>query len=645
MEHTEKFVGQYYRYPDLTGFRQAEGGKRLHEPSLRTSSDTPLVTVITVCKNSSKTITQTISSVIDQDYNNIEYIIVDGVSTDGTIEIIKDFEGALDYYISEPDTGIYDAMNKGLRLARGEYIIIVNSDDWYERNAVSSLVSAIRYTDCDFVGALARYFNEDGQSFVLPTMSYNKSTLLRMPVRHESLLIPSRIYDEVGPYCDVYKIIADYEFCVRLYRSGMRYYEVPHPLLNFRTSGVSNTDIKNLHSEHSDLLRRIFPFLAADEASRLSNHVVARPYDFIRVIEKNLDQYDFVLAGRAMLQDYRKVWGGPWSHGPLDHATKYVSYIYPEVSVIIPLKDALSSLEKTIRSLLNQALYDIEVICIDDGVSSDRLAVASDLSQGDRRIRIVKTTTDDVGSGVALNAGIREARGAYIFSFDGRYELADNCLVNFYQAATNNQSDVVFGAFANGDGHKAERAETDDRLLTGAGSVVSNLTVEQFAGSVDSLQLVWGSFCKRDFAEMILYPEKLGAASTSVFLLRAFCTANVVTVVEETGRAGSAQFDEQNARRSLSSCLDELACRHMIWGVLSAAGHLKLANHLLFDDWNPQTFRDVENGFSEDERSQFYRALSDVFQRTGQPEMQSCEKLDLRAMFIRNFEIYGLPLP
>ena len=90
------------------------------------------ISIITVCLNSKRTIEQTIQSVIGQAHDNCEYIVIDGGSTDGTLEILKKYDGSISTIISEPDEGIYDAMNKGIALATGDIIGILNSDDWYE---------------------------------------------------------------------------------------------------------------------------------------------------------------------------------------------------------------------------------------------------------------------------------------------------------------------------------------------------------------------------------------------------------------------------------------------------------------------------------------------------------------------------------
>ena len=114
----DRFVGRYTTCPDRTGKRQAEGGRRLHGKAENSEQASPLVSILTVCWNSAATIEQTIKSVGHQTYTNIEHVVVDGASTDGTLNILRKYESQIDYFVSEPDTGLYQAMNKALELAR-----------------------------------------------------------------------------------------------------------------------------------------------------------------------------------------------------------------------------------------------------------------------------------------------------------------------------------------------------------------------------------------------------------------------------------------------------------------------------------------------------------------------------------------------
>ncbi|MCB9096159.1 MAG: glycosyltransferase [Arcobacter sp.] len=206
-----------------------------------------LITIITVCYNSEKTIKDTIESVLNQTYRNIEYILIDGNSKDSTLKIIKSYEkkfkerGIIYKWISEPDKGIYDAMNKGIDMASGKWIGIINSDDWYEKTAVEEI---------------CKYINEDIQIIsgnMLYTDYYKKPIYLinrnnkdleklniRMTINHPTTVVKKEVYDMVGKFDESYKITADYDFISRCYCKGINFLFIPFTIASMREGGVSN---------------------------------------------------------------------------------------------------------------------------------------------------------------------------------------------------------------------------------------------------------------------------------------------------------------------------------------------------------------------------------------------------------------------
>ena len=134
-----------------------QGGLSLIGKHKRNIEGKPLVTIITIVKNGEKYIENAIKSVINQTYENIEYIIIDGRSTDRTLDIIATYNESIDYWISEKDSGISDAFNKGINLANGELIGIVNSDDWLETNAVETIVNHLDEKHSIYCGNLKLY--------------------------------------------------------------------------------------------------------------------------------------------------------------------------------------------------------------------------------------------------------------------------------------------------------------------------------------------------------------------------------------------------------------------------------------------------------------------------------------------------------
>ena len=140
---------KFKKFLDNNPYRIFEGGKRFNQ--IPNKNEGPLISIITVIKNKSKFVQETIDSIKNQHYKNIEYIVIDGVSTDGSFEIVKKNLDFIDYFVSEPDLGNYDAINKGLSLCTGDLIGIVNADDILLPTATSILIDYYKkYPDADF---------------------------------------------------------------------------------------------------------------------------------------------------------------------------------------------------------------------------------------------------------------------------------------------------------------------------------------------------------------------------------------------------------------------------------------------------------------------------------------------------------------
>lgn len=198
-----------------------------------------LCSIITVCFNSEKTIEKTIQSVLNQTYKNIEYLIIDGSSTDSTMEIVKKYEPLFEgrmKWISEPDNGIYDAMNKGIRMASGELIGIINSDDYYETTAVEDMVSMMSDEPYQILYGAMRTL-QDG---VERSISIGSHLFLREAmIGHPSCFVTKRLYVELGVYDTQFVSAADYDFMLRMVeKSDVHYKPVYKLIANFATGGM-----------------------------------------------------------------------------------------------------------------------------------------------------------------------------------------------------------------------------------------------------------------------------------------------------------------------------------------------------------------------------------------------------------------------
>lgn len=203
-----------------------------------------LVSVITICFNSEAVIRKTIESVLAQSWPEVEYLIIDGASKDSTVAIAREYEAAFaekgySYQIfSEPDKGIYDAMNKGIRKASGDIIGLINSGDWYEPNAVQTAAEAYLADPYELFYADINLIKENGS--VLVKHSRYDSFPTSRHWNHPTMFVPRKTYEELGLYrCE--GIHDDFEFFLRARRAGKKITIVNETLANFVTGGASNS--------------------------------------------------------------------------------------------------------------------------------------------------------------------------------------------------------------------------------------------------------------------------------------------------------------------------------------------------------------------------------------------------------------------
>lgn len=202
-----------------------------------------MVTVITVSYNSQATIRDTIESVLRQTYPFVEYLIIDGLSTDRTVEIAESYreafaqKGFLYRIVSEKDEGIYEAMNKGIAMAKGDLIGLLNSDDWYEENAAACAAAVYRKTRYDMMYANLRMIKRDGRVFIKKSR-YRKHYITTREWNHPTTFITKEMY---GLYRYACKGNADdLDLMLRIRKDGRKVVVVPKVLANYRLGGSSN---------------------------------------------------------------------------------------------------------------------------------------------------------------------------------------------------------------------------------------------------------------------------------------------------------------------------------------------------------------------------------------------------------------------
>jgi glycosyltransferase involved in cell wall biosynthesis len=219
--------------------------KRIRQCVIKLSMDRheiielPLITVVTVVLNGEKYLDETIQSVINQTYPNVEYIIIDGGSTDGTLDIIRKYENDIDYWISENDKGIYDAMNKGIKLASGKWIGFINCGDFYEISAIETIAKRILFGNCEFdviIGACT-YISSDKKPIYIH-IPRGKTRCSIIP--HPSTFTRREVFLKSGLYRTDFKIVSD-EYFYLIQAKDARKFFIEENLSFMREGGISTS--------------------------------------------------------------------------------------------------------------------------------------------------------------------------------------------------------------------------------------------------------------------------------------------------------------------------------------------------------------------------------------------------------------------
>lgn len=241
----------------------------------------PFFSIITITYNSEATIKRTLKSIKDQTYNDFEYIIIDGKSTDNTLKVIQEYQSQISnmHIVSEKDNGIYDAMNKGIKKASGKIVVILNSDDWLEIDCLERLYQLYEDDNTIITGALnfwtddinyVKYHNSN-KRFVKKQKQYLS------PIRHPATFVPLNVYKRVGLFDDRFRIIGDTDFIYRCIENGVKFKIINEVFTNMADGGISNN--------MSSLLKRVKERRYFLSKRKLSN------------IKINVDCFSFFMRG------------------------------------------------------------------------------------------------------------------------------------------------------------------------------------------------------------------------------------------------------------------------------------------------------------------------------------------------------------
>jgi glycosyltransferase involved in cell wall biosynthesis len=250
--------------------RRAEGGLRVQGRLKSGTPAHPLISYVTVVRNNTATLERTLESVQQQTYDNVEHIVLDGASTDGTLDLILKYADRLDYFVSEPDLGLYDAINKAVPLARGQLICILNSDDWLEPHAAE--IAARRMRDATHEAALLltaalvrgeREIYEWHPEFVHPGSYFTCANDC-----HNAIYATRAAYERSGPYDTSFRIAADFKWIMTCLEAGAAFVYTREATVNYSMGGTSG-DVRGHSVECMRIVSDRFGFLSSVEVSGL----------------------------------------------------------------------------------------------------------------------------------------------------------------------------------------------------------------------------------------------------------------------------------------------------------------------------------------------------------------------------------------
>lgn len=257
--------GIYNDFPKIEGERY--GGLRTKGIVKKSTSEYPLVTYITVTYNCKNTLLACMESIWSQAYPNIEHIIIDGESTDGTVDLIEEHKDKIDYYISQPDNGIYNAMNKGVMLANGELICFMNADDSCTPQATEIAVRNYKETKADIICGNRKLCQNENVLYEIqyPRYSVKRSVFRYVQMFHQSTYATREVFNKVGYFEEEYSLIADWVWQSKAIDAGFNVQFIEEELSIFNYGGASSKGIIRRDVEWEKWGKKIFPELKEND--------------------------------------------------------------------------------------------------------------------------------------------------------------------------------------------------------------------------------------------------------------------------------------------------------------------------------------------------------------------------------------------
>lgn len=245
------------------------------------------LSIITINLNNASGLRKTIESVINQIFSDFEYIIIDGGSSDGSLDVINEFKDRISYWVSEPDKGIYNAMNKGISIATGEYLQFLNSGDWLYSNETLLDVFKLRRNEDFLYGDIISYFNEKCQ---VPDVYPDQITAQRLfttTICHQAIFHKRMLFDN-NQYNEKYKVASDWEFLlIKIIFSNCSVYKINQFIVYIESNLNSNRWGNTTKLERDEVLSKLFPPRILYDYSTFQSYTNSSLYPYFQLLEQN----------------------------------------------------------------------------------------------------------------------------------------------------------------------------------------------------------------------------------------------------------------------------------------------------------------------------------------------------------------------
>ena len=280
---------------------KTRGGLRTKGIFKHGSNIKPLISVITVVLNGEKYLEEAVSSVIKQTYDNVEYIIIDGGSTDRSLDIIHKYENHIDFWISEKDNGLYDAMNKGIALSSGDFVGFVGSDDYLYLDTLEKLAKAAKKETIDYTVGPVDIIRGDGQLIekilVLPNFLMQNRFIFDMATHHLSFYVNRKIINKIGNFDENFNIRSDYDMTISVILESKKNFNFIDSVGSFREGGVSGS--YSSYFENFNILRKhgisVFKSILNILPSLIKVFIVKNfPSSIVNFLRKNFSSGRFI---------------------------------------------------------------------------------------------------------------------------------------------------------------------------------------------------------------------------------------------------------------------------------------------------------------------------------------------------------------